>query len=115
MLFEGEEKLYNYAQKMDGDLWKVRVDYREYYIYQHNEVKQDGIKEPLFLFGTTETGKDIFACLAYGARFSFIFATVVAAANFIVGVIWGSISGYFGARSTSSWSVLPRSWALCPP
>ena len=53
---------------------------------------------PLFLFGTTQTGKDIFACLAYGARFSFIFATIVAAVNFIVGVIWGSISGYSGGK-----------------
>ena len=59
---------------------------------------KDGITEPLFLFGTTQTGKDIFACLAYGARFSFVFATVVAIANFIVGVIWGSISGYFGGK-----------------
>ena len=59
---------------------------------------KDGIKEPLFLFGTTETGKDIFACLAYGARFSFMFATIVAMANFIFGVIWGSISGYSGGK-----------------
>ena len=61
-------------------------------------MKKDGIEEPLFLFGTTETGKDIFACLAFGARFSFVFATLVALANFIFGVIWGSISGYFGGK-----------------
>ena len=94
---DGKQYFYAYGRRVDGGI-EVRAEYYEYYIYQHNEVKKDGIKEPLFLFGTTQTGKDIFACLAYGARFSFIFATVVAIANFIVGVIWGSISGYFGGK-----------------
>ena len=92
------KQYYNvYGRRVDGGI-EVRAEYYEYYIYQHNEVKKDGIKEPLFLFGTTQTGKDIFACLAYGARFSFVFATIVAMANFILGVIWGSISGYFGGK-----------------
>ena len=102
---EGEEgveekgKYYHYAygRKVDGGI-EVRTEYYEYYTYQHTEVLKDGIGEPMFLFGTTQTGKDIFACLAYGARFSFIFATIVAAVNFIVGVIWGSISGYSGGK-----------------
>ena len=95
---DGKTYYYAYGRKVDGGI-EVRAEYYEYYIYQHNVVKKDGIEEPLFLFGTTQTGKDIFACLAYGARFSFIFATVVAIANFIVGVIWGSISGYFGGKT----------------
>ncbi len=94
---DGKQYFYSYGRKVDGGI-EVRAEYYEYYIYQHNEVLKDGIKEPTFWFGTTQTGKDIFACLAYGARFSFIFATIVAAANFIVGVIWGSISGYFGGK-----------------
>ena len=93
----GKQYFYVYGRKVDGGI-EVRAEYYEYYIYQHTQVKKDGIEEPLFLFGTTSTGKDIFACLAYGARFSFIFATVVALANFIFGVIWGSISGYFGGK-----------------
>ena len=94
---DGKQYFYAYGRKVDGGI-EVRTEYYEYYIYQHNEVLKDGIEEPLFWFGTTQTGKDIFACLAYGARFSFVFATIVAAANFIVGVIWGSISGYFGGK-----------------
>ena len=93
----GTTYYYAYGRLVDGGV-EVRAEYYEYYIYQHTQVKKDGIEEPVFWFGTTDTGKDIFACLAYGARFSFIFATVVAAANFIVGVIWGSISGYFGGK-----------------
>ena len=94
---KGKQYYYAYGRRVDGGI-EVRAEYYEYYTYQHNEVLKDGIKEPLFLFGTTQTGKDIFACLAYGARFSFIFATVVAIANFVVGVIWGSISGYCGGK-----------------
>jgi len=94
---DGKQYFYVYGRRVDGGI-EVRAEYYEYYIYQHNEIKKDGIEEPLFLFGTTQTGKDIFACLAYGARFSFIFATIVAIANFVVGVIWGSISGYFGGK-----------------
>ena len=77
---------------------EVRADYYEYYIYYHTQVLKDGVEEPSHLFGATGDGKDIFACLSYGARFSFIFAIVVAAFNFIVGVIWGSISGYYGGK-----------------
>ena len=93
----GTQYFYAYGRKVDGGI-EVRAEYYEYYTYQHTQVLKDGIEEPLFLFGTTSTGKDIFACLAYGARFSFLFAIAVAAANFIFGVIWGSISGYFGGK-----------------
>ncbi len=94
---KGKQYFYAYGRKVDGGI-EVRAEYYEYYTYQHTQVLKDGIEEPVFWFGTTQTGKDIFACLAYGARFSFIFATVVALANFIFGVIWGSISGYCGGK-----------------
>ena len=98
MYWEGENKQYNYAQKMDGDLWKVRVDYREYYIYQHY-LANDGITEPLFLLGTTDSGQDILTCLSSGARFSFILALIVASVNLTVGAIYGSIEGYYGGKT----------------
>lgn len=94
---DGKQYFYVYGRKVDGGV-EVRADYYEYYIFTHTQIKNDGITEPLFLFGITDTGKDIFACLAYGARFSFVFALVVAAVNFVIGVIWGSISGYFGGK-----------------
>lgn len=94
---KGKTYYYAYGRKVDGGI-EVRAEYYEYYIYRHNEVLKDGITEPSFLFGTTQTGKDIFACLAYGARFSFVFATIVAVVNFIVGMIWGSIAGYSGGK-----------------
>ena len=94
---DGKTYYYVYGRRVDGGV-EVRAEYYEYYIYQHTQVMKDGIDEPSFLFGTTAVGKDIFACLSYGARFSFVFATLVAIANLVVGVIWGSISGYFGGK-----------------
>ncbi len=94
---DGNTYYYAYGRLVDGGV-EVRADYYEYYTYLHTQVLKDGIEEPLFWFGTTSTGKDIFACLSYGARFSFAFALIVAVVNFIVGVIWGSIAGYFGGK-----------------
>ena len=96
MLFEDGEKQYSYAIKKDAN-WEVRVDYREYYIYQHY-LADDGITEPLFLFGANNFGKDLYTCLSTGARFSFILAVIVASVNLFVGAIYGAIEGYYGGK-----------------
>ncbi len=93
----GKQYYYAYGRKVDGGI-EVRAEYYEYYTYQHTEVLKDGIGEPLFIFGTTQTGKDIFACLAYGARFSFVFAIIVNLINFVMGIIVGSVIGYYGGK-----------------
>ena len=49
--------------------------------------------------GTNNVGKDIFTCLASGARFSFILAIIVASVNLFVGAIYGSIEGYYGGKT----------------
>lgn len=97
MYWEGDEKLYNYAEKMSGDIWNVRVDYKEYYTYQHY-LAGDGIKEPSFILGANNAGKDIFICLASGARFSFILAVIVSVVNLFVGAVYGAIEGYYGGK-----------------
>ncbi len=95
MYWEGDTKLYNYAEPKSGDMWNVRVDYTEYYKYKHAQAG-DGIKEPVFILGATHAGKDLFTCLASGARFSLILAVIVATVNLFVGAIYGSIEGYYG-------------------
>ncbi len=97
MYWEGDTKQYNYAEAKDGGMWNIRVDYLEYYKYTH-AMADDGIKEPLFIFGTNHAGKDLFTCLAGGARFSFILAIIVAAFNLFVGAIYGAIEGYYGGK-----------------
>ncbi len=98
LYWEGEEKLYNYAEPKSGNQWYVRVDYREYYTYKH-AIAGDGIKEPQFLLGTNNVGKDLLTCLASGARFSFILSVLVASVNLFVGAIYGAIEGYYGGKT----------------
>ncbi len=95
---ENGERAYDYARKVQGG-YEVRVNYYEYYIYMHTQVYKDGISEPVFLFGTSNNGHDLFTQLAGGARFSFLFAIVVATVNMIVGAIYGAIEGYYGGAA----------------
>ncbi len=98
MYWEGDTKLYNYAEPKAGDLWNVRVDYYEYYKYSH-ELKNDGITEPVFILGTTHAGKDLLTCLSGGARFSFLLAIIVSSVNLFIGAIYGAIEGYYGGKT----------------
>ena len=77
--------------------YKVRVLYSEYYYYERY-VESGNVKGfyPYHLFGTNQFGQDIFVCLASGARLSFILAFSVSAINFIIGIAYGSIEGYYG-------------------
>lgn len=96
--FEGDEKLYDYSISNQTG-YEIRVNYYEYYIYHHTYVLKDGITKPSFLLGTTNNGKDLLACLASGARFSFILAIIVATVNLFIGAIYGAIEGYYGGKT----------------
>lgn len=85
---EDGKQWYVYAIKNQTG-YKVRVRYEEYYQYIN------GV-EPEFYFGTNHHGQDLFVCLAIGARLSFVLALGVSFINFIIGIIWGSIEGYYG-------------------
>ncbi len=84
----------------DGNTWyvysiknqtgfKIRVLYKEYYNYKNGFY-------PNHLFGTNQHGQDILACLAMAARLSFILSISVSLINLFIGVIYGSIEGYYG-------------------
>ncbi len=94
----GQKCYYSYALP-NSTGYEVRVNYYEYYIYQHTEILKDGITTPNFLFGTTSDGQDVFTCLFSGARFSFLFGLAVAVVNMIVGAIYGSTAGYYGGKT----------------
>lgn len=95
---EGETPLYDYAIKNQTG-YEIRVNYYEYYIYNHTYVLKDGITKPMFLFGTTNFGQDIFTCLASGARFSFFLGIIVCIVNFTIGAIYGAVEGYYGGKA----------------
>ena len=82
------ETWYTYAAKNQTG-YRVRVLYKEYYNYKNGFYAQH-------LLGTNQHGQDIFACLAYGARLSFLLAISVSVINFFIGVIYGAVEGYYG-------------------
>lgn len=51
---------------------------------------------PIHIFGTEYQGKDMLKYVFSGLRTSLILGIVVSAINIIIGLIWGSISGYYG-------------------
>ena len=53
---------------------------------------------PRFLLGTDESGRDMLKYVFEGLRTSLIVATLTFLICFTFGVIWGSISGYFGGN-----------------
>ena len=52
-----------------------------------------------YLLGTDAVGRDIFARLVYGARYSLFIGVVVVSISVVSGVIIGLISGYAGGRT----------------
>lgn len=51
---------------------------------------------PTFIFGTNSDRRDYFKLIFTSMRFSFLLAIGVSAVNIVIGLVWGSISGYFG-------------------
>ena len=77
-----------YAQKT-GSTYRVRVLYKNYYKMLHGEYA-------CFAFGADNFGKDIFVRLAVGGRLSLLLGFSVSLINIILGLIYGSIEGYYG-------------------
>ncbi|MGC8971624.1 MAG: ABC transporter permease [bacterium] len=59
-----------------------------------------GVEEgvPIFLFGADTTGRDLFSRCLYGSRISLSVGLVGVFLSFVLGVIIGGVSGYFGGN-----------------
>ena len=87
-----------YARDANGDFiyyelnngeYNVRLDYYDYFTYKNGfEIK--------YVFGANQQGQDIFLRLAKGCRFSLLLGVGITVINFIIGLIWGAIAGYYG-------------------
>lgn len=59
---------------------------------------QDAADGHLHLFGTDSLGRDIFTRIWYGARISLFISFAAVFVNFIIGIIYGGISGFLGGN-----------------
>ena len=81
-----------YITRMNGTQYETRVIYKEWYKYQNGRYAS-------FLFGADSAGYDIFVRLAGGARLSLLLSLAVASINLFLGIIIGSIEGYYGGTT----------------
>ena len=79
----------------------VTVNGEDYFSYQVvlDYARYSGYDDiPYFLFGTTKIGRDLFKLLWIATRTSLLVGLVVATINITIGVVYGSISGYYGGK-----------------
>ena len=83
------------AQDVVLDQTTGLVKYVKCQVYRYK--KEFGLdKMPTFILGTDKQGLDMFVYVFKGLRTSLIIGVAASAICFVFGLIWGSISGYFG-------------------
>lgn len=70
--------------------------YQNYAITETNEVKTWGLKG--YLLGSDDLGRDIFTRLLNGGRMSMTIGAVAVIISTTIGIIVGSVSGFFGGK-----------------
>lgn len=78
-----------YTKTNTGGTWQFQCDVM-YYRYLGMS------KAPSFIFGTDSQGYDLFTRSMSSLKTSLLVAIVCVAITMVMGLIWGSISGYFG-------------------
>ena len=85
--FKAEDVIYDEYGLID----RVKCNVYKYKLDPYNLDKM-----PTFLLGTDKSGRDMFIYVFEGLRTSLLLGIVTSAVCFLFGLLWGSISGYFG-------------------
>ena len=96
-LYGDSEILLDYSNRVIdnpvGD-YEVKITYGENEVTQATRV----VYNRRFPFGTDVLGRDLLTRVMYGARISLLVALVATLVNFVIGVLYGAISGYEGGK-----------------
>lgn len=73
-------------------------EYKLFGIFSTNKhlIGPDNPNDPMFLMGADQTGRDLFSRIIAGTQISMTIGLVGVALSFVLGVVLGGISGYFG-------------------
>ncbi|QVK18737.1 ABC transporter permease [Mycoplasmatota bacterium] len=85
--YEAEEK------KLEETINPVRLLVNDVEMKDYKTVKNTS-----YLLGTDSLGRDLFIRTIYGGRISLLIAFFAATINFVIGVTYGGISGFFGGK-----------------
>ncbi len=82
---------------------EIIIDYNELPVVMHDtqgqQFEMTKKMNKSYLLGTDALGRDLLIRVIYGARISLLIALIATLANFIIGVIYGGISGFAGGRA----------------
>ncbi len=106
-------KIYVYKYGTEDDFEEVTLDFsynllpsKQGYDYDHTIEYQgivytqpnDKVFNRTFPFGTDDLGRDILTRVMYGTRISLMIAFIATLVNLLIGVVYGSISGFEGGK-----------------
>jgi len=66
---------------------------------QGRQFKKETKLNKTYIFGTDSLGRDMLIRVIYGARISLLIALIATLVNFVIGVIYGGISGFAGGKA----------------
>jgi oligopeptide transport system permease protein len=107
-------RTYRLYDEQDNEIAAILVDFsyqtdpikklegiRYSFTYEGVEYKEayDNVWNKTYILGTDLNGRDMLARLMYGTGISLVIAFIAAIINFFIGVIYGSISGFFGKNT----------------
>ena len=83
---------------LDEYIWVYRGREIEMVTVKINMYIRRGAQDHYFWFGTDNIGRDMFVRVWRGARISLLIGLVSVIINCFIGVVYGSISGYYGGK-----------------